>query len=177
MCFFDLYSLPENTAVNIRTADDLFKNFKERLDISFCEIKCEMKFLQPAWDFGAFKIDAGEKICLNLDLADRPDKGKKFGFCGRIKQKPDGHIIQSTPIFKWDMEYVSDKGTFHRFILPELIKDADDYRGSSGAPILDEEGKLVALAAKVWEGTKLIYGFSIDECEKLLDYAIAVKML
>jgi hypothetical protein len=177
MCFFDLYGMPANAAVNIQSTDDLFKNFKERLDISFCEIKEKVELLQPEWDFGAYKIHAGEKVCLNLDLAGKPEKGKKYGFCGRVRQDLKDNTLESKPIIKFDIDYLSDKGNLHRFVLPELISDAEDYKGSSGAPILDEEGKLVALAAKVWEGTKMLYGFSIDECKKLLDYALATGML
>jgi hypothetical protein len=72
---------------------------------------------------------------------------------------------------------VGTYGRFHLFKTPEEISDADDYRGCSGAPILDETGKLVGLAQSVIEGSNSIFAFSIYECKKLLDFAIETELV
>ena len=61
------------------------------------------------------------------------------------------------------------------FLAPEIIKDADDYRGCSGAPILDNEGKIVALAMAVKTNTKIVLGLSIPEVKRLLNYHFDIK--
>jgi hypothetical protein len=63
------------------------------------------------------------------------------------------------------------------FLAPEVIKHKDDYRGCSGAPILDSEGQIVALACKIVENTKVVYGFSIQECMKLIKMTIDTNQL
>jgi len=63
------------------------------------------------------------------------------------------------------------------FLASERILDSKDYEGCSGAPILDSQGRIVALACTVGTSSKIIYGFSIQECKKLLDYALKTGML
>jgi hypothetical protein len=178
MCYFDQYEFPKNTNPDeIKTFEDLKVDFDETLDISFCEIKEQITLLQQEWDFGVFKIESGEKIPLNLELAGNPEKGKSFGFCGKVKHGIEGIQLKSQPILQLDLEYQGTIGRFHYFTLPGLIKDEDDYSGCSGSPIIDENGKLIALTASVTRGTKLVFGFSIEECKKLLDLAINVNLL
>lgn len=63
------------------------------------------------------------------------------------------------------------------FLAPEIIQDKGDYEGCSGAPILDSQGRIVDLACAVHTKSKIIYGFSIQECKKLIDYALPTGVL
>ena len=112
-----------------------------------------------------------------MDEAGEPDKQQDYGFCGRVRQEVNGNVIKSQPTFKSGLKYRGKKGSFYYFTAPKIISDADDYRGSSGAPVIEESGKLIGLAAKVWEGTQLIYVFPIERCKELVDTAILTKML
>ena len=78
---------------------------------------------------------------------------------------------------KHNLKFHGTLKNFHLFLSPSLIVNKNDYAGCSGAPILSEDGKLVALACMVKVNTKLIYGFSIYECIKLLNIAIDTGML
>ena len=60
---------------------------------------------------------------------------------------------------------------------PQIISDSEDYEGCSGAPILDSQCRIVALACAVHTGTRIIYGFPIQKCKELLDYALQTGML
>lgn len=175
MCYFDQYKT--DLPVQIFSAEDLFKNFEETLEITFCEIKETIELLQPEWDFKLFKIDAGEKIILNLETAGDPDPTKLFGFCGRIRQDLKGNKLVMQPTMKLDLKYGGKKGRFHYYLAPELITDKEDYEGCSGAPILDQDGMLVGLASKIMTNTKVIYGFAIIECRNFIDLAIQTGML
>ncbi len=178
MCYFDQYKIPKSKKIEeIKGLEDLLVNYNETLDITFCEIKENITLLQPEWDFGTYKIEKGEKVFLNLEEAGLPEIGKLYGLCGRVRQNLNGIQLQVQPTMKLDLQFKGTKGRFHYFIAPELITDVDDYRGCSGAPILDEDGKLVALTSSVMKNTKVIFGFSIEECKRLLDLAIETKLV
>jgi len=118
------------------------------------------------------------KVYLNFDEAGLPDITKLHGFCGRVKHDFKGLRMISKPTLKLDLSFIGTYGRFHLFNTPDVISaDADDYRGCSGAPILDETGKLVGLAQSVVEGSNSIFAFSIDECKRLLDIAIETKLV
>lgn len=174
LCYFDMFKVEDTS--NIRQLEDLLQNGKP-LDITFAEIKQHIDLLQPEIDFGAFKVNAGHKIILDSAHIAKPDKEKTYGFFGRTKQDYEGIYLKSENTLKYHLKYSSTLKHFHVFVAPEIIKEEKDYQGCSGAPILDNEGKLVGLACLIKKNTKVIYGFSIQECIKLLDIAIDTGML
>lgn len=178
MCYFDQYKLPKEIKTQeIKSFEELKTFYDDTLDVTFCELKDDVLLLQPEWEFGSFIIYKGFKVFLNLDEAGSPDSDKEFGFCGRIRQNLNGVYLKIQPTLKLGLRYKGTTGRFHYFTVPEIIKDVDDYSGCSGAPILDEDGKLVALTASVAKNTKLVFGFSIEECRKLLDLAIQTNLV
>jgi hypothetical protein len=178
MCFFDEYKLSKDLKIEeIQSLDDLLKDFIETLDITFCEIKEHVDLIQPEIDFVDHKVEKSQKIILNFDYIQQPDKNKEYGFSGYIRQEVENSKIESIITLKIGLTFHRTKGRFHMFLADEIIKDKDDYRGCSGAPIIDEDGQLVALAASIVSNTKIVLGFSIDECKRLLDTAIETKLL
>lgn len=180
MCYFDQFKVPKSGMEQKITAiEDINAKYDKTLDITFCEIKENVDFLQPEWDLGAFKIRAGRKIFLNLEEAGEPQKNKLYGLSGRVRQNLNGVYLEQKPTMKLNLQYQGQVKSkkMYGFSTEELISDADDYRGCSGAPILDEDGKLVALAASVYEGSKMMLAFSIEECKRLLDFAIESKLV
>ncbi|WP_160144180.1 hypothetical protein [Chryseolinea soli] len=178
MRYFDAYYLPTDLKdVEIKEIEDFNLIFDETLDITFCELKTIPPILQPAWDFGAFKIEGGSKAVLNLNDAGVPDASLVHGFCGRIRHDLRDIRLISRPTLHLDLKFQGTFGRFHLFSSPKVITDVDDYRGCSGAPILDETGKLVGLVQSVVSNTTSVYAFSIDECRRLIDIAIATNML
>ena len=164
-------------SAGIKELEDLDLEFDETLEVTFCEIKEDFQIFQPQYDFGSYTIEPGPKCYLNLHEAGEPESGKYYGFAGRIRFEVDGILLRSQPTLKLDLTYVDSFGKYHIFKTPEVITDADDYRGCSGAPILDETGKLVGLVQSVCEGTDRIYAFSIEACINLLDMAIKTNLV
>lgn len=152
--------------------EELNIEFEETLDICFTEIKEKFDILQMETDFGAFKIEAGNKVCLNLELAGEPTEDEYYLFYGNINHDIKGIRLVFEPTCKYDLVYKSTFGFFHIFNTPEIIKDGEDYAGCSGAPILDSQGKLVGLVSSVNPGSQLVFAFSIIRCRFLLDAAI-----
>jgi len=175
LCSFDLFKLTEG--IDIKEFEDLLQNPLETLDITFAEIKHPIELLQPAMDFGFFKIEEGPKVQLYLENVAEPNKETTYGFYGKVKPKYKGIYLEMTPTLKDRLKFYRTNKYFHIFLAPEIIKDKADYQGCSGAPILDDDGNLVALACQIRVGTKMIYGFSIQECIKLLKISLDTGML
>ena len=94
-------------------------------------------------DFGSFKIKEGNKIILDLNEdATTPDKNRSYGFYGKIRPEYQGIHLKMTPTLKHRLKFHRTNGYFHMFLAPEIIKDKYDYKGCSGAPIIDSEKKL-----------------------------------
>ena len=179
--YFDKYKLPEDIhEIKIKNFEELqAKSYcEERLDITCCEIKEKLECIQPELDLEGFKINRDSKVHLNLDSAGNPDKNKRYGFFGTIRHRIEGDaLVKSVPTFKIDLQYKGSNEKFHLFRSPETIKDADDYLGCSGAPILEDTGKLVGLFSSFNLNSKTIFGFSILECKTLLDRSLESGVL
>ena len=126
-------------------------------------------------DFGGFKVERSSKMFLDLDYINEPNKDEVYGFYGKIKHKYEGKYLKMQPVFHNGLKYFSSSKGFHKFLAPKNIAAKEDFEGCSGAPILDSEGRLVAIACKVATGTKIVYGFSIHKCIEMLDMAIRAK--
>lgn len=171
---FDLFKKSNATAVT-QFQDLISKG--EKLDITFAEIRHNIELRQPALDFGAFKIEDGYKMILDSRDIAEPSKEKEYAFFGRVKQQPGAFVIPMENTVKHGLKFHGVFKQFYQFNTKEVIRDKDDYRGCSGAPIIDSDGMLVALACKVMQGATLVMGFSIYECIKLLDIAIDTNQL
>ena len=157
--------------------ESLIENNRERIDVTFSKLTENIELKQPELDFGHFKIEADDKLMLDLDYATVPDKDNTYCFYGKVRHEYQGIYLKMTPALKNGLKFHRTNGYFHMFLAPEIIKDKDDYRGCSGAPILDSDGRIVALACKIVENTKIVYGFSIQECMKLIKLTIAINQL
>ncbi|UOQ83272.1 hypothetical protein [Hymenobacter sp. 5414T-23] len=180
MCYFHEYPVPETLSAG--QAIDIEKLLAEpgqRMDITFGELKENVELLQPEWDFEAFRIEAGRKNMVYLDQIATTELSydREYNFIGRVRQKIEGKELRSQVTSQFGMKYHGTEGLFHRFLVANIIWDADDYRGCSGAPIYDDLGNLVGLACMVRRNTKRLYAFPIEECIRLLDIAIATKMV
>ncbi|HTM65537.1 MAG TPA: hypothetical protein VL093_04405 [Flavipsychrobacter sp.] len=177
---FDAFSIGDPSLV--KEVEDLFKN-GERLDISFAELAVDFPLIQQELDFGAFKVEEGGKAILEIKNIVQPTKGKKYCFFGRIRHKPTGLVKGNLPeikmenTLKYGLDYLSSNEKFHRFLSREVIYDSADYQGCSGAPILDENGCVVAIACAVRPNSKLVYGFPISWCLELVDQAMKIEAL
>ena len=156
--------------------EDLIKK-GERIDITFTKLTEDFKLIQPAMDFGFFKVDECDKLMLDLEYATFPNKEETYSFYGKIRPEYQGIYLKMTPTLKNGLKFHRTNGYFHKFLAPQIITDSDDYSGCSGAPILDSEGRIVALACKVMTNSKIVYGFSIQECMKLIKLTIDVNQL
>jgi hypothetical protein len=178
MNYFDEYTVSKTELLDeVRSMDDLLKDFKGTIDFTFCKIKESLELIQPELNLGFHTVEKGEKLMIDLDYTGNPVKDKHYGLCGNIGHKKRGNKIESKISLKLDLKYHATKGRFHKFIAPQIITHKDEYKGCSGAPIIGNDGRMVALAVKVGTGSKIVLGFSMDECKRLLDIAIDTGMV
>ncbi|MFA6400448.1 MAG: hypothetical protein WCX31_02315 [Salinivirgaceae bacterium] len=175
LVYYDVFNVTEG--MDLTDFVNLIEDKAERIDITFAKITEKFELKQPATDFGYFQVEASDKLILNLDDAAVPDKDRTYSFYGKVRPDYQGIYLKMTPTLKNGLKFHRTNGYFHMFLAPEVIKHKDDYRGCSGAPILDSEGQIVALACKIVENTKVVYGFSIQECMKLIKMTIDTNQL
>lgn len=175
LIYYDIFKVTEG--MDLTDFENLIENNGERIDVTFAKLKEQFELKQPAMDFGFFKIEEGDKLMIDLNYATVPNKEETYGFYGKVRPEYNGIYLKMTPTLKHSLKFHRTNGYFHMFLAPEVITDKDDYRGCSGAPILDSEGRIVALACKIKVNTKIIYGFSIQECMKLIKLTIDINQL
>jgi hypothetical protein len=177
ICNIDLL----NTA-GVQTPEELEELLKsgkrKRLDISFAEfIPNGIPLLQQETDFGSFKVPFCEKLTLEMSHIAVPDKEERYGFYGQIRPQYSGINLKMTPTLKHSLKYHGIKDDFYIFVSPETIRTKKSFAGCSGAPILDSQQRLVAIACAVATPSRFIYGFPIQKCKQLLDYALNTNSL
>lgn len=176
--YFAQFHIPPDVSLQgIKGIEELFLEFDKTLDITFCEIKENISLLQPELIFGEFKIDAGAKIFLNFSEAGEPEEGEYFGFFGMTRHEFTGAAMKYEPKLELGLKYKGTYEKYHLFNTSCVIKDSKDYKGCSGAPILDSDGRLVGLVSDVIPETNSLFAFSIAECRKLLDVYIENELL
>lgn len=178
MCHFTVHTVnPEDLKKGVIDIKELLSTPKKPLDISFCEIEANLNLVQEEWDTGFGVVNKGGKIIIKLDNTAEPIRNKLYGFYGIIRQSINQPSIGGQPTIKIDLQYRGMTGNMYRFTAPKIIYDNEDYKGCSGAPIIGEDGKIVALACSVATGTQIMLGFPIKECCALIDKAILAGML
>lgn len=160
---FRIFSSPD-----IAGFEKLVEDAEDKLYLTYTQLPGEVELEQPAIDFGFLKIKKGNKIVLDLNHATSPDRENLYSFYGKIKPNYADNRLHMTPALKHNLKFHSSTGYFHKFLAPEIISDKDDSTGFTGAPIVDSDGRIVALVCKVVPNTKLVYGLSIHQCIELL---------
>lgn len=150
----------------------------EPLEICYTEISG--KFYPPvqkANDYGGVTVEAGYKQILETELDYEPTKDEGYSFLGRIRSEINGNVLQQNERLTLGMKYDCLDGVFEKFILPEVITDPADYKGTSGAPIFSETGEPVAFVTHGFKGQPYLYGFSARELKRYLDVYIDMNPL
>jgi hypothetical protein len=108
------------------------------------------------------------------ELADKPEAGKRYGFWGCTKQRKSGNFLKVTPKYEAELSYerVGEYNQLYLFRSPNAYKSYEEYKGCSGAPILSEDGELVALVVEGDKKKTGIFGLPIHTIRPLLDVEI-----
>ena len=175
LMYFDVLKFSKD--INARELEEVLNKKGDRLDITFARIESPYTLIQPELKFPIYTVNEGPKFFIDESEITTPNKESLYGFYGKVKPDFQNNTVVMRPTLKNDLTFHRKKGVFDIFLSPNLIKDSEDYQGCSGAPILDYEGNIVSIACAVWPNTKMIYGFSIQECLRLLKIALSTKQI
>jgi hypothetical protein len=150
-----------------------------QIDLSFAMVPDALEVLQQAVNFEnrTIKIKAGKKITLDHSSIGEPLTGTEYAFFGRIKplfvrRTPKGDAFETKEMFYDRLKFTRKIGHYYEFEMPSLITDHADFKGTSGAPIMDAKGIVVSLVTHGYEGANKIYGIALSDFTEM-----ALKML
>lgn len=141
----------------------------ERVDFSYATVPNDLQPYQHKMDDSGKIINHEPKVIQVIDFAVLPDKEKKYGFFGGTNYEMDGQLLKSEGRLVIDLKFVGAKKDYNIFKLPVKHPGHKYFRGTSGAPILDSDGKVVALVCGGCEKDDLIYGITLHRYKSALD--------
>lgn len=146
------------------------------IDLSFARLSQKADFIQRKLEFKDHVVKQSKKLVIDTDLRIRPDSVKEYGFFGRIKPliiKGSVVGLETTDVFYGGLQFIRKVGNYYEFELPSTIQDHTDFKGTSGAPIMDENGNVVSLVTHGYTGAKYIYGIALADFKSGIDGMLA----
>lgn len=142
----------------------------EPIDITACvldEKSCKYDFFTQK-----FKDEEGNTfqrpiIAFGREVFSEPEKDKKCLVFGQVHTQIKGIQLRYDNV-TYELDYISSHGDFHLFHAQDTVR-YEDWGGLSGTPVIDEDGKCVAVLTNVYEGTNSVWGISIKRLNMLLD--------
>lgn len=110
-----------------------------------------------------------KKVIHTIDFDIIPDNEKTYGFFGLTRSSLENGRFISEQSLVMGMKFSKRIDEYYEFVLSENHKGDEFYRGCSGAPILDNEGNVVALVTSGCESKNTIYGISLNRYKIALD--------
>ena len=91
--------------------------------------------------------------------------------------KPDivGNTVAYQTIVQTNLKYASSFGHYHVFQIQNDVLKSVDYKGCSGAPIVDEQGEVVSLVCKGFSdaGVTTIWGINLSAYKAAIEIEAA----
>lgn len=141
------------------------------VDYAYCEIP---KDVQPSFQLLTPRGPLSEKtprhIFTDKDIVE-PEAAQVYAFSGQVFpefHEPSGLLTQAT-VYP-GLKYLHSQGHFHVFKLPVKHPGHESFQGCSGAPIVDTNGKIVALVSEGCEQDDLVYGINMNKYKFSLDF-------
>jgi hypothetical protein len=106
-----------------------------------------------------------------------PQAGVRYGFAGHTKPSLEDHTLIAADVkfcftelrVCFPLSFVEQREDLFAFRLPVEHPGHEYFRGCSGAPIVDEEGRVVALVCEGSLEDSIIYGISLRRYQVALD--------
>jgi hypothetical protein len=145
----------------------------ETLDMAYTRVPSD---LQPRWQPSNEQgqiIHDQPRIILSADLQAQPRGNEEYGFAGNVEPTIETHFgdvyVGTKAACYMDLQFVREENEFYLFKLP-FDRPGDLYfRGTSGSPICDREGNVVALVCGPGDTPDTIRGIKIGYFRSALD--------
>lgn len=165
---FDITKYEEQLEI-LKTEPDRIEEIDFGLiDFSFATLQHKVELLQQEIEFKELKVPSSNKIIIETELDKKPEVETEYCFFGRIKPNyfkgtPMGDIFETQQVVYGGLKFIKQVGNYYEFELPNEIKDHADFKGTSGAPIMDSNGNVVSLVTHGYTGAKNIYGIALAD--------------
>jgi hypothetical protein len=138
------------------------------IDFSYATLQHKADFIQQEIKFKEFTVKESKKKLIRATLTERPSIENEYGFFGRIKPEffkgtLNGDIFETQEVFHGGLKFIRQINHYYEFELPIPIQSHADFIGTSGAPIMSTDGKLVSLITHGYEGSTKIYGLALAD--------------
>lgn len=148
----------------------------EKVDIAFREISLLENIIQDKREFdlngiGKISVNQGGKSMMIVDEDYEIDTNQQCSFYGRIRPKFENGILDFQEALYWGLPIKNVGKDFIELDLGAPIRDHSRFKGCSGAPIIDTNGRLIGL---ITHGDKdiaksSVYGFRFDKLKQWID--------
>lgn len=150
------------------------------IDFSFAVLEKSVDLFQRPITIGNFQLRAGRKQIIDTNLEDIPLNKREYGFFGRIKpllvkgtRIKDTLELQETLVT--GLRFEQNVGNYYKFKLPKPIQSEKDFKGTSGAPIMDANGRVVSLVTHGYTGGFYIYGIALSKFKAGVDATLLAE--
>lgn len=147
--------------LKIRDVDFSYKLLTEPIEPRF-------QIVAPS---GAITHDEPKRI-IDTDLSATPFAEETYGFWGCVGHNYDTFYLRVEPKLETEMKFDGEHEGLLFFKTKAPYKSYEEYRGCSGAPIFDSQGRLVSLVVQGDKHKTGIYGVNLRDFRAALDVEI-----
>ncbi len=157
-------------AMNFLSSINVQNGESKDIDFSYVEID---KALIPYWQEIDPKsgdvLNEAPRLMSNIDFDLLPTEGEFYGFSGQVMPECVGNALYTEYKIYTGLKYVGDEGEYYKFELPDAHPGHEHFKGCSGGPIIDTQGRVVALVCKGDIASNIVYGISLKRYEIVLN--------
>jgi len=140
----------------------------EEIDFAWITIDSKLQPYYPVTDSNCKIVGEFPRSINNIDEHIIIEKDKKYGFVAMTCNDLVGSNLYGFQQIVFPMEYLYEQDGFKVFRFEPKQTEEFYFKGSSGAPIIDSEGKLAGLISGGKLPEKLIYGVEIEKYKEFL---------
>jgi hypothetical protein len=159
--------------MNFLKSIDLLTEEEEKIDFSYTTVPNEILPFYHILDENNKIQKKIPRLIHKINFEYVPCNDKKYGFSGNTMFRQDDFILQSINRLVKDLKYVGDEGLFYKFKLPIKHPGHEYFKGTSGAPIIDEDGNVAALVCKGDIYNDIIYGIPLKNYKIFIDILLS----
>lgn len=163
---------PMNFLFNGSILSGEFKN----IDFSFAEVSADLIAFRQDLDLDGNVKREVPILVFAPDFELEPSEDESYGFSGCVKPSIEKHKGQtyffSDFVVYSNLKFQRRENEFYVFKLPMKHPGHENFRGCSGAPVIDSKGNVVALVCHGNEDTDEIYAIAIKRYKVAIDILV-----